>query len=177
MFSKEKITNKGKELSYLLRHDKTYKFDEHGYRTIDDLIMNHDFTKELIEEIVLTNDKKRYEYSKDKTKIRARQGHSISINVDLKKSLPPDVLYHGTAVRFHDKIMTEGIKKMQRQHVHLSSDKNTAFIVGKRHGTACVIVIDTKRMVADGVEFYLSNNNVWLTDFVNKKYILDTIYA
>ena len=91
------LIRKGKQLSFLLRHDTEYKFDEHGYREVSDLLQNHDFTKDMLEEIVATNDKKRYEFNYAHTKIRARQGHSILINVDLQKETPPQILYHGTA--------------------------------------------------------------------------------
>lgn len=175
MFDEQELINRGKELSFLLRHDKDYQFDEHGYREVSDLIENHGYTFELLEAIVETNNKKRYEFSEDKSKIRARQGHSINVNVELKECTPPDVLYHGTAIRFIDSIEEEGIKKMSRQYVHLSKDKETAFNVGKRHGRPCVIVINTKKMVEDGVKFYLSNNNVWLTEFVDRKYITEII--
>lgn len=78
------IIRKGKRLAFLLRHDEGYQFDEHGWREVSDLIANHGYTMELLDEIVETNNKKRYEYSEDKTKIRARQGHSINVDVELK---------------------------------------------------------------------------------------------
>ena len=118
------LIKKGKHLSFLLRHDTEYKFDEHGYREVSDLINNHSYTKQELEEIVETNDKKRYEFNSNHTKIRARQGHSIEINVDLKEATPPDSLYHGTATRFLESIFKEGLKKMNRNHVHLSENVN-----------------------------------------------------
>lgn len=175
MFDEKVLIKKGKELSFLLRHDEDYKFDEYGYREVSDLIQNHEYTIELLEAIVETNDKQRYEFSEDKKKIRARQGHSIKVDVKLRETTPPDILYHGTAIRFIESIEEEGIKKMSRQYVHLSKDKETAFNVGKRHGRPCAIVIDAKQMVNDGIKFYLSNNNVWLTEFVDRKYITEII--
>lgn len=124
-----------------------------------------------LNEIVETNDKKRYEFSDDKKKIRARQGHSIVVDVELKETTPPDVLYHGTATRFLSSIYENGIIKGNRQHVHLSETVDIATTVGKRHGKPCVLVVNCKKMVEDGCKFYLSNNGVWLTDFVDKKYI------
>ena len=118
------LIKKGKHLSFLLRHDTEYKFDEHGYREVSDLINNHSYTKQELEEIVETNDNKRYEFNSNHTKIRARQGHSIEINVDLKEATPPDSLYHGTATRFLESIFKEGLKKMNRNHVHLSENVN-----------------------------------------------------
>ena len=89
-FSDEFLINFGKRLSFLLRHDTSYQFDEHGYRDVDELVEKQGFTKELLDVIVETNDKKRYEFSKDKKKIRARQGHSVNVNVDLTEVVPPD---------------------------------------------------------------------------------------
>lgn len=174
-YAQEYLERMGKKLSFLLRHDKDYQFDEHGYREISDLIENHGFTFELLNKIVETNDKKRYEFSEDKTKIRARQGHSINVDVELKECTPPDILYHGTATRFIESIENEGIKKMTRQYVHLSKNKETALNVGKRHGRPCVFIIDAKHMKEDGDRFFLSNNDVWLTEFVDKKYISEVI--
>lgn len=167
----KKLIEKGKKLSFLLRHDTEYEFDEHGYREVKDLIENHNYTFDEINEIVETNDKKRYEFNSDKSRIRARQGHSIKINVDLIETTPPDMLYHGTATRFLDNIYVQGILKGSRNHVHLSSDNETAIKVGTRHGKPYVLKINAKQMFNDGCKFYLSNNGVWLTDFVDKKYI------
>lgn len=171
MGKKQDLVKKGKQLSFLLRHDTEYRFDEHGYRDVQDLVQNHGFTKDEIVELVETNDKQRYEFNDDKSKIRARQGHSVNINVDLKETLPPDVLFHGTATRFLDSIREKGILKMSRNYVQLSEKIDTAMEVGKRHGKPVVLAVDTKTMREDGVKFYLSNNNVWLTEFVDSKYI------
>ena len=176
MKQKEKdLIRKGKQLSFLLRHDTEYKFDEHGYREVSDLLQNHDFTKDILEEIVATNDKKRYEFNDAHTKIRARQGHSISINVDLQKETPPQILYHGTATRFLDAIMKEGIKKMSRNYVQLSENIETAKEVGARHGKPVILKINALDCNQDGNEFFLSNNNVWLTDFISTNYIIEII--
>ena len=165
------LIRKGKQLSFLLRHDTEYRFDEHGYREVLDLVQNHGFTKDEIVELVETNDKQRYEFNDDKSKIRARQGHSVNINVDLKETLPPDVLFHGTATRFLSSIKEKGILKMSRNYVQLSEKIDTATEVGRRHGKPVVLGVDTKTMREDGIKFYLSNNNVWLTEFVDSKYI------
>lgn len=170
------IITRGKELAFLLRHDKEYKFDKHGWREVSDLIKNHHYTMDELNEIVETNDKKRYEFSDDKKKIRARQGHSIVVDVELKETTPPDVLYHGTATRFISSINKHGILKGTRQHVHLSETISIAKNVGKRHGNPCVFEIDSKQMFDDGCKFYLSNNGVWLTDFVDEKYFLKCIF-
>lgn len=166
-------TEKSKELAFLLRHDTDYEWEgTHGWRMVEDLILNHNFDLAEIQVIVATDNKNRYELSADKTMIRARQGHSIPVDVDLPEMTPPDFLYHGTATRFADSIMKNGIKKMTRQYVHLSADYDTAIKVGQRHGKPVVITIDTKRMQEDGIKFYLSSNGVWLTDFVDPEYFV-----
>ena len=167
------IIRKSKRLAFLLRHDEEYQFDEHGWREVSDLIANHGYTMELLDEIVEKNIKKRYEYSEDKSKIRARQGHSINVDVELKETTPPDILYHGTAETTVPAILKEGIIKGSRLHVHLSQTEETAVNVGKRHGKPTVLRIDAKQMSEDGIKFYLSNNGVWLTDYVSPKYIID----
>ena len=133
------IIRKSKRLAFLLRHDEEYQFDEHGWREVSDLIANHGYTMELLDEIVKTNIKKRYEYSEDKSKIRARQGHSINVDVELKETTPPDILYHGTAETMVPAILKEGIIKVSRLHVHLSQTEETAVNVGKRHGKPTIL--------------------------------------
>ena len=105
------LIKRGKKLSYLLRHDKSYAFDEHGWREVSDLVANHAFTMEELREIVATNNKQRYEFSEDMTRIRARQGHSIQVDVELAEATPPVILYHGTAKAFIGSIMKQGILK------------------------------------------------------------------
>ena len=130
----KRLIQRGKRLAFFLRHDKNYPFDEHGWREISDLITNHGYTMNELKEIVATNNKQRYEFSEDMTRIRARQGHSVHVDVELEETLPPDTLYHGTAKTFLDSIMEKGIIKGNRLYVHLSSTKETATNVGKRHG-------------------------------------------
>lgn len=169
------LIKRGKKLSYLLRHDKSYAFDEHGWREVSDLVANHGFTMEELREIVATNDKQRYEFSDDMTRIRARQGHSIQVDVELKDAIPPDVLYHGTAQAFMESIMSQGILKGNRLYVHLSTTIGMATKVGERHGKPAVLAIDAKRMHEDGIKFFLSRNGVWLTEFVDAKYIIECV--
>lgn len=166
------ITNKSRKLAYLLRHDKEYVFDEHGYRDVDDLIKNHSFTMSMMETIVRENNKKRFEFNDDKTKIRACQGHSVKVDVELKEATPPDILYHGTVEKYLDSIRDIGLQKGTRLHVHLSKDIATAIAVGRRHGEPVVLAVDSKSMVQDGFKFYLSNNGVWLVDNVPVIYII-----
>lgn len=167
------LVQRGKKLSYLLRHDTSYAFDEHGWRKVNDLVTNHGFTMEELREIVATNNKQRYEFSEDMTRIRARQGHSVQVDVELAEATPPDVLYHGTAKEFADSIIKQGILKGKRLYVHLSTTIETATKVGQRHGAPVVLVIDAKRMSEDGKKFFLSRNGVWLTEFVDAKYIIE----
>lgn len=166
------LIQRGKKLSYLLRHDQSYAFDEHGWREVSDLVTNHGFTLEELREIVATNNKQRYEFSEDMMRIRARQGHSIQVDVELAEATPPDILYHGTAKAFVKSIMIQGILNGKRLYVHLSTTIDMATKIGERHGEPAVLAVDAKRMHEDGVKFFLSRNGVWLTDFVDAKYII-----
>ena len=155
--------------------------DEYGWANVKELIdginnSGRTINMDILEEIVWTDEKNRYSFNKDKTKIRANQGHSIPVNVELKEKTPPDILYHGTATRFLENIKQQGIKSMSRLYVHLSKDQETAFKVGDRHGKSVVLIIDAKRMHNDGIKFYLSENNVWLTKYIDSKYIKEFIY-
>jgi len=105
------------------------------------------------------------------TKIRANQGHSIDVDVELKEARPPEYLYHGTVDRFINSIKAEGLKHQSRIYVHLSADKNTALKVGGRRGKPVILLIDADKMYADGYKFYLSENGVWLTDCVPAEYL------
>lgn len=167
----ETLITKGKNLAFLLRHDLKYTFEPQGWRQVSDIISNHNISRVELDEIVKTDNKNRYEYSDDKSKIRARQGHSIAIDLGLQEQIPPDILYHGTATKYLKSIYDNGIIKGNRQYVHLSKDEETAINVGRRHGTPIVLFIDCKQMVLDGIKFYLSTNDVWLTNYIDHKYI------
>ena len=169
------LIKRGKKLSYLLRHDKSYTFDEHGWREVSDLVVNHGFTMEELREIVATNNKQRYEFSEDMIRIRARQGHSIRVDVELPEATPPGLLYHGTAKAFVESIVSQGILKGKRLYVHLSTTIDMATKVGERHGKPAVLAIDAKRMHEDGIKFFLSRNGVWLTEFVDAYYIIGVV--
>jgi putative RNA 2'-phosphotransferase len=129
---------------------------------------------ELIKTIVETNDKQRYIISDDGKRIRANQGHSITVDLELESKVPPDMLYHGTAERFLNSILKDGLKPMRRQYVHLSPTEEIALAVGKRHGNPVVLSINTKKMQEDGYKFFLSKNKIWLVKEVPVKYIMDT---
>lgn len=172
-------TKIGKLLSMILRHEPEkigITLDENGWAEVKELrekcARKHlHFTIDELEEIVATNNKKRYSFNENKTKIRANQGHSIDIDIDLPTITPPEFLYHGTAERFLSSIGEKGIQKMSRQHVHLSHEKSTAENVGSRHGKAVVLTILSRKMYADGIKFYQAANGVWLTDYIDPKYI------
>lgn len=172
--------SKSKFLSYVLRHHPeliNLALDENGWANVDELIAKskrdsyEGIIFEELDEIVQTNAKKRFAFNEDKTKIRASQGHSIDINLALIPQQPPEFLYHGTAQSNIKSILEKGIEKRSRQHVHLSQDKETATNVGMRHGKPIILTIRTQKMFEDGIEFYLSDNQVWLTDHVDPKYI------
>ncbi|NFO98296.1 RNA 2'-phosphotransferase [Clostridium botulinum] len=178
VISKKDMKN-SKFMSLILRHkpqEANLILDEYGYANISDLIKGmrdkgYKITIEDVERIVREDNKKRYSFNSDNTKIRANQGHSIRVNLELQSIQPPSVLYHGTSIRFRDNILKEGVKKQSRQYVHLSSDIDTAINVGKRHGSPIIFLINSKEMFEDGYKFYLSENKVWLTDYVPIKYI------
>ncbi len=130
-------------------------------------------TVEEIKECVKTNDKKRFSLDETQTLIRANQGHSTEVDLQLAEATPPDVLFHGTVGSAVSEIVhrSAGLKKMKRHHVHLSKDRETAIKVGSRRGKAFILTINAKKMVEDGFKFYVSENGVWLTDHVPVEYI------
>ena len=180
----KKIEKLSKFLSLVLRHKPEQigiALDEHGWANVNELIAGfkksgREMTAEILAEIVATDNKQRYSYNDDKTLIRANQGHSIPVDVELKEMDPPPCLYHGTAMLFVPRIMKEGLKPMSRLYVHLSKDIATAKNVGKRHGTPKVLRVNSFRMAKDGIKFYLSENGVWLTKYVDPKYLEGVIY-
>ncbi|MNR11451.1 RNA 2'-phosphotransferase [compost metagenome] len=181
MISKDNKITKGisKLLSYILRHSPEtigLKLDENGWADVNELIAKFDLYDrridiEQLEYIVENNDKKRFAFNADKTKIRANQGHSISVELNLNETEPLAYLYHGTVEKFLSDIKALGLQKMSRQHVHLSADKETATKVGGRRGKPVILTIDSGAMYRAGYKFYLSENKVWLTDLVPAEYI------
>lgn len=180
MISEKQITNISKLLSLVLRHEPSHigiSLDEQGWTDVSLLISKIqekgiEFNFEILQYIVESNNKKRFALNYDSTKIRANQGHSIEVNLDFKATTPPDILFHGTATKFIESIQKEGLLKQNRLHVHLSSDENTALKVGQRHGKPILLQVKAVEMMQTGHEFYLSDNNVWLTDNVPLKYII-----
>lgn len=169
----------GRYISYLLRHhpeDAGLTLDEHGWVSVEELISAvarsyTGFTRTELDEIVATNNKKRYSYSEDGLRIRANQGHSVQVDVELEEKSPPPVLWHGTAERFVESIQAQGLVSGSRLYVHLSADTETARVVGKRHGKPVIFRVDCERMTKDGYKFYLSVNGVWLTKSVPAEYL------
>ena len=166
-------------ISLVLRHKPEaagIRLDEHGWANVEELLeginnTGRQINMDILEEIVRTDSKQRYSFNSNKTLIRANQGHSIPVDVELEERQPPQYLYHGTAERFLDAIMAEGLKPMSRLYVHLSKDEETAVKVGKRHGSPVVLKVRAEEMYHDGNKFYLSQNGVWLTKYVDRKYI------
>lgn len=180
MSNKNKNLNRlSRFISLILRHKPeviNIDIDESGYVNVNELIIGINKSGRFIdinmlEEIVKYDNKNRYSFSSDKTKIRANQGHSICVDVGLNEGSPKKYLYHGTAESNLESILQDGIKKMNRLYIHLSNDIDTALKVGHRHGVPIVLRIDTEKMKQDGYKFYLSSNKIWLTEYVPKIYI------
>lgn len=170
----------GRFLSLVLRHKPEtigITLDKNGWADVKELIEKVKLSEryidiEILERIVRENNKKRYSFNEDKSKIRANQGHSIKVELNLKEMIPPEILYHGTATKFLESIREKGILKRNRQYVHLSSDIETAKNVGQRHGEVIILPIDITGLKKIGHKFYISENKVWLCDDIPSKYIL-----
>lgn len=163
-----------KQLSYILRHNPSVigiTLDVHGWAEVEPLLKGMGISLELLNHIVETDPKMRYSFNTDRTLLRANQGHSIKVDLELVSVKPPELLYHGTAQTTVDCIIREGLKPLSRTHVHLSGTIDTAISVGKRHGKPVVLSVRALDMHASGYTFYLSANKVWLTDSVPTEYI------
>lgn len=169
-------------ISLILRHKPEtigITLDAHGWADVNKLIKGvsnkYPITMDILEEIVRTDEKQRYSFNEDHTKIRANQGHSVKVDLGLEPVEPPIRLCHGTGVKYRKSIDEIGIISKSRQYVHLSEDLFTAIEVGERHGNPIVYVVDAERMYKDGFKFYKSENGVWLTDKVPVEYLVRTI--
>ncbi|MEM9678900.1 MAG: RNA 2'-phosphotransferase [Bacteroidota bacterium] len=169
-----------KFMSLVLRHQPEYinlELDNNGWANVEALIAksrskNLVFDKDDLIEVVETNDKQRFSFNEDRTKIRANQGHSVkTIDLELKAMTPPKFLYHGTVDKFMASIRKNGLQKMSRQHVHLSKDRETAIKVGSRRGQPIILSVRAKAMEDSDYTFYRSENGVWLTDHVPAEFI------
>ncbi len=170
-----------KFMSLILRHKPEaigISLDEHGWANVDELIegisKTHEFSMEILEEIVRTDEKQRYSFNEDKTLIRANQGHSIPVDVELDEVEPPEELWHGTATKYEASIDEHGLIPKSRLYVHLSKDKETAVKVGQRHGKPVLYIVKAGDMYKAGYKFYLSKNGVWLTKEVPPEYLEKT---
>lgn len=182
MKNEKNFTNISKFLSLVLRHSpETVGIEispQGGWTDVNTLIAkinqqgNYFINMALLEEIVRTDNKQRYSFNADKTKIRANQGHSIPVDLELQAQIPPEILYHGTAQRFLDSIANKGLLHQNRQYVHLSKDEKTALAVGQRHGKPYVLRVRAGEMQKQGYLFYLSENGVWLTEHVPADFLV-----
>jgi len=177
------IKSTSKFISLILRHKPEVigvSLDEHGWAEVQELIDGinvsggHHLDMDLLEEIVQTDEKQRYSFNEDHTLIRANQGHSIPVDVELEEKTPPVLLYHGTGEKYVPLIDEQGLIPKSRLYVHLSADIPTAKKVGSRHGKPVIYEIDCGKMTADGHKFYLSANHVWLTRYVPAQYLTKT---
>jgi putative RNA 2'-phosphotransferase len=191
-----KMIDISKYISLILRHKPQtigITLDEHGWANVNELIegisKTHEFDMETLEKIVRTDEKQRYSFNEDKTLIRANQGHSIPVDVELEEKTPPDILWHGTGEKYVASIDAQGLIPKSRLYVHLSSDTETAKKVGSRHGKCrartasasssrtahgsgtVIYEIDCRQMAADGYRFFESANHVWLTKEVPVRYL------
>jgi len=179
VIEKKRATSISKYLSLVLRHDPAaagVTLDAEGWVGVDDLLAGaarhgFSFTRAELEEVVQTNEKQRFTLSHDSQRIRASQGHSVSVDLGLTPETPPEILYHGTVDRFLSSIMDQGLDKRSRQYVHLSPDVETATRVGSRRGRPVILKIAAASMHSDGFRFFCSANGVWLTERVPPQYI------
>ena len=172
---------RGRKLSLLLRHKPhllNLTMDDEGWINIDDIMSawSRKNWRPLLSEnelirVVEENDKKRYTLDLANRRIRARQGHSVEVDLGLEPVEPPNKLFHGTVLKFLDDISVNGLKKISRQHVHLSKDLKTATKVGQRRGKPIILTVESGRMHEAGYKFYMSENGVWLTDEVPADFI------
>lgn len=166
-------------MSLILRHKPEtigISLDEHGWADVGELIAgiakSREFNMDILEEIVRTDGKQRYSFNEDKTLIRANQGHSIPVDVELDEAEPPAELWHGTGEKYVASIDVQGLIPKSRLYVHLSKDRDTAVKVGQRHGKPVLYIVKAGEMHRDGYQFFLSKNGVWLTKKVPAEYLV-----
>ena len=171
-------TRAGRFLSLVLRHKPEVigiTLDEHGWADVDALLRGlsarFPLTREQLEEIVRSDSKNRYAFNEDHSRIRANQGHSVPVDVELEETPPPEILFHGTGEKYMESIRMQGLLPRTRLYVHLSDDAETAKMVGARHGKPVVLVVRSGQMHRDGYRFYRSVNGVWLTKMVPPEYL------
>lgn len=159
----------------ILRHKPetiNIKLDKNGWANVPEILRGMKIDMATLEKVVAENDKQRFSFNDDKTKIRANQGHSVKVDVELIEKIPPEILYHGTIEKNLKSITAHGLLKMNRLYVHLSADIETAKKVAtRRAGNIIIFKIDARQMYDDGYKFFQSANGVWLVDSVPPKYI------
>ena len=172
------LKNTSRYISLILRHKPEVigiTLDEHGWADVAELIrgvdQTHPFTMEMLERIVAEDEKQRYSFNEDRTLIRANQGHSIPVDVELPVEDPPEILYHGTGEKYTASINRQGLLPKSRLYVHLSEDQETAVKVGSRHGRPVVYEVLSGEMAREGHVFYRSVNGVWLVRDVPVGYL------
>ena len=171
MARKNDMVRLSKFLSFVLRHNPgaiDAELEPGGWLPVETLIQGarregYPLDQALLEKVVAENDKRRFAFNGDKSKIRASQGHSVEVDLQLTPQQPPELLYHGTATRFVNSIKLQGLLPQQRNHVHLSRDEATARHVGQRYGKPVIIEIMAGEMYRSGHAFLVSENGVWLT--------------
>ena len=175
----EKEIRISKFMSLILRHHPEkigIALDEHGWADVSILVegiaKKYPFDREMLEKIVREDEKQRYAFNADHTKIRASQGHSIPVDVELKECEPPEYLFHGTGEKYLASIRKQGLLPKGRLYVHLSLDTDTAYRVGVRHGRPVILTVKAKEMRENGHVFYLSANGVWLIAEVPVEYLV-----
>lgn len=175
----KKLDSLSKFLSLILRHKPEtigLTLDAEGWASIAELITlahahGKGFTESLLGEVVAMNDKQRFAISEDGMRIRANQGHSLTVDLSLPAQIPPEILLHGTATRFVASIRKQGLIAGSRQYVHLSANRETALTVGSRYGVPVLLQVEALAMQQAGHVFFLSENGVWLTAAVPEKYL------
>ncbi len=179
MILKQDITRISKLLSFALRHkpvDLNIHLDENGWTDVSILLQRlvekgENINIDILKYVVATNEKQRFAFNSDETKIRANQGHSVSVQLEYAPQQPPKFLYHGTIKKFMPFILKDGLQKMKRHHVHLTNDIATATKVAERRGKAVILIINAGQMFLKAHNFYLSDNGVWLTTAVPPEFI------
>ena len=174
------LKDTSKFISLILRHKPEtigITLDEHGWANVDELIAGvaktHPIDMTILEHIVAEDEKQRYSFNEDKTLIRANQGHSIPVDVELEEKQPPEILYHGTGEKYVSSINEQGLIPKSRLYVHLSGDEETAHKVGQRHGKPVIYKVKSGDMYRDGYNFFCSVNGVWFTKKVPVKYLFN----
>ena len=159
-----------KRLAYLLRHSDLP--DRNGWVRVGVLLNEMIITLPMLQDIVAKDTKGRFEFSEDESSVRALYGHSIDVDLGLEPTTPPMILYHGTAEKYLENIMKNGLKPRKRNYVHLSETIDIAMQVGARHGKPIVLAIDTATMISVGYKFYKAQNGIWLTGDILPKFLM-----